>query len=49
MSTTVLPELAAESVETAQRLVRLSGEERLDAAEVEYLRAAGAGPKEIGW
>jgi hypothetical protein len=41
MSTTVLPELAAESLETAERLVRLSGEERLDAAEAEYLLAAG--------
>lgn len=41
MSTTVLPELAADSVERAERLVRLSGEEDLDAAEAEYLLAAG--------
>jgi hypothetical protein len=41
MSTTVLPELAAESVETAERLVRLSGKERLEAAEAEYILAAG--------
>jgi hypothetical protein len=42
VSTTVLPELAAESVETAERLTRLSGEEHLDAAEAEYILAAGA-------
>jgi hypothetical protein len=41
MSTTVLPELAAESIERAERLVRLSGEGRLDAAEAEYILAAG--------
>lgn len=41
MGTIVLPELAAESVETAERLVRLSGEERLDAAEAEYILASG--------
>lgn len=41
MSATVLPELAAESVETAERLVRLSAGERLDAAEAEYLLASG--------
>lgn len=41
MGTTVLPELAAESVETAERLARLSGEERLDAAEAEYILASG--------
>lgn len=41
MSSTLLPELTAESVETAERLVRLSGEERLEAAEAEYLLASG--------
>jgi hypothetical protein len=41
MSATVLPELAAESVETAERLVRLSAEEELDAAEAEYILASG--------
>lgn len=41
MSTTVLPELAAESVETAERLGRLSAEEGLDSAEAEYLLASG--------
>jgi hypothetical protein len=41
VSTTVLPELTAESVETAERLVRLSSEECLDAAEAEYLLATG--------
>jgi hypothetical protein len=41
MSTTVLPELAAESVATAERLVRLSAEGSLDAAEAEYIRASG--------
>ena len=41
MSATVLPELAAESVETADRLVRLSGEEGLDPAEAEYILASG--------
>jgi hypothetical protein len=41
MSTTVLPALAAESVETAERLVRLSAEEGLDSAEAEYILAAG--------
>lgn len=41
MSTTVLPELAAESVETAERLVRLSGEEGLAADEAEYILASG--------
>jgi hypothetical protein len=42
VSTTVLPELAAESVETAERLTRLSGEEHLDAAQAEYILAVGA-------
>ena len=42
MSTTVLPELAAESVVTTERLARLPGEEHLDAAEAEYILAAGA-------
>lgn len=42
MSTTILPELAAGSVETAERLVRLSGEKCLDAAEAEYILAVGA-------
>lgn len=41
MSTTVLPELAAESVQTAERLTRLSGEDRLGAAEAEYILASG--------
>lgn len=41
MSTTLLPELAAEGVETAERLVRLSDEERLDAAEAEYILVSG--------
>jgi hypothetical protein len=41
MSATVLPELAAESVETAERLVRLSAEEGLDSAEAEYILASG--------
>jgi hypothetical protein len=41
MSATVLPELAAESAETAERLVRLSAEEGLDSAEAEYILAAG--------
>jgi hypothetical protein len=41
VSATVLPELAAESVETAERLVRLSAEEGLDSAEAEYILASG--------
>jgi hypothetical protein len=41
MSATVLPELAAESVETAERLVRLSAKEGLDLAEAEYIFATG--------
>ncbi len=41
MSATVLPELARDSVETAERLSRLSSEERLDAAEAEYILASG--------
>jgi hypothetical protein len=41
MSMTVLPELAAESVETAERLGRLSAEEDLDSAEAEYILAYG--------
>jgi hypothetical protein len=41
MSMTVLPELAAESVATAERLGRLSAEEGLDAAEAEYILASG--------
>lgn len=41
MNATVLPELVVESVETAERLVRLSGEDRLEAAEAEYLLAWG--------
>jgi len=41
MSVTVLPELAAESVETAERLVRLSAGEGLDAAEAEYVLVSG--------
>jgi hypothetical protein len=41
MSATVLAELAAESVDTAERLVRLSAEEDLDPAEAEYILASG--------
>jgi hypothetical protein len=41
MSATVLPELATESVETADRLVRLSAEAGLDPAEAEYILASG--------
>jgi hypothetical protein len=41
MSTTVLPELAAESVATAERLGRLSAEKGLVPAEAEYILAAG--------
>jgi hypothetical protein len=41
MTATVLPELAAESVETAERLVVLSARQGLDAAEAEYLLASG--------
>ena len=41
MSATVLPELAAESVETAERLVRLSAEKGLGAAEAGYILASG--------
>jgi hypothetical protein len=41
MSTTVLPELAAESVATAERLGRLSAETGLDPAEAEYILASG--------
>jgi len=41
MSATVFPELAAESVETAERLGRLSAEGGLDAAEAEYILASG--------
>ena len=36
-----MPELAAESVETAERLVRFSAEEDLDSAEAEYILAFG--------
>src|SRR5205085_1758426 len=41
VSATVLPELAAESVELAERLARLSTEEDLEPAEAEYLLACG--------
>lgn len=41
MIATVLPELALESVETAERLVRLSAEQNLDATEAEYILASG--------
>jgi hypothetical protein len=41
VSATVLPELAAESVVTAERLGRLSAEEGLDSAEAEYILASG--------
>jgi hypothetical protein len=41
MSATVLPELAAESVEAAERLVQLSAEKGLDAAEAEYILVSG--------
>lgn len=41
MSTAVLPEFAAESIEAAERLVRLSAEGGLDSAEAEYILATG--------
>jgi len=41
VSATVLPELAAESVELAERLVRLSAEDDLDPAEAEYILTCG--------
>jgi hypothetical protein len=41
MSAMVLPELAAESVETAERLGRLSSEVGLDREEAEYILASG--------
>src|SRR5436309_3464497 len=41
MSATVLPELATDSVETAERLVRHSTEYHLDPAEAEYIFASG--------
>src|SRR5438552_18486481 len=41
MSATVLPELVAESIEMAQRLVRLSAQEGLDPVEAEYILASG--------
>jgi hypothetical protein len=41
MSTTVLPELAAESVGMAKRLVRLLAHEGLDPVEAEYIVASG--------
>jgi hypothetical protein len=41
VSATVLPELAAESAETAERLVRLSAEVGLDSSEAEYILASG--------
>jgi hypothetical protein len=41
MNATVLPELAVVSGETAERLVRLSAEQGLDAAEAEYILASG--------
>jgi hypothetical protein len=41
VSATVLPELAADSVETAERLVRLSAEMDLDNAEAEYILGSG--------
>jgi hypothetical protein len=37
----VLPDLAAESIEAADRLVQLSAEKGLDAAEAEYLLVSG--------
>src|SRR5262249_59314715 len=40
-SASVLPDLAAESVETAERLVQLSAEKGLDAAEAEYILVSG--------
>jgi hypothetical protein len=40
MSATLLPELAAESIETADRLGRLPAEPDLDASEAEYLLAS---------
>jgi hypothetical protein len=41
MRETVFPELAAESVETAERLGRLSAEEGLNSAETEYIILSG--------
>ncbi len=41
MSATVLPELAAESGETAERLGRLSAEEGLEMSEAEYILTTG--------
>ena len=41
MSTSLLPELTAESVKLAERLVRLSAEQELDPAEAEYILACG--------
>jgi hypothetical protein len=41
MDATVLPELAEESIATAERLGRLSAEAGLDAAEAEYILASG--------
>lgn len=41
MTTTVLPELAAESAATAERLVGLSGQAGLGSAEAEYILASG--------
>ncbi len=41
MSATVLLELTADSGATADRLVQLSAEQRLDSAETEYIVAAG--------
>lgn len=40
MSATLLPELAAESVETAERLGRIAAQEDLDLAEAEYILAS---------
>lgn len=41
MPATLLPEFAAESVELAERLTRLSAEENIAPAEAKYLRASG--------
>ena len=40
MSATLLPELATESFETAERLVRLSASEGLDSAEADHIQLA---------
>jgi hypothetical protein len=41
MTVTLLPQLAAESFETAERLLRLSAEEGVEVAEAEYILESG--------